>query len=142
MISSQQKTTIILIRHGECEGNREGLFRGRWDFPLNENGKLQAQAIAKEISANFKLDRIYSSPLSRALETARSISKATGAQIEIRNGFNNISLGSWEGKPKRKSKKNSQKNGIYGSTIQKGSGLKAQNLSLTYKGGLLPILTT
>ena len=104
MISSQQKTTIILIRHGECEGNREGLFRGRWDFPLNDNGKLQAQAIAKEIFANFKLDKIYSSPLSRALETARSISKATGAQIEIRNGFNNISLGLWEGKPKKKIK--------------------------------------
>jgi broad specificity phosphatase PhoE len=104
MGSDHYKTTVILIRHGECKGNREGLFRGRYDFPLNDNGKSQAKAIAHEIAQNFKLDKIYSSPLSRALETAQTISSVTNIPTEIRNGFNNISLGPWEGRPKREIK--------------------------------------
>jgi len=34
-------TLIILVRHGECEGNVKGVFRGRTDFPLNKRGLVQ-----------------------------------------------------------------------------------------------------
>ena len=94
------RTTIFIVRHGECAGNREGLFRGRCDFPLNETGIRQAEALALELKG-LGLTRIYTSPLSRATETARIIADACGADFETRAGFNNMSLGEWEGRPKR-----------------------------------------
>ena len=94
------RTTIFIVRHGECAGNREGLFRGRCDFPLNETGVRQAEALALELKG-LGLTRIYTSPLERATETARIIADACGADFEIRAGFNNMSLGEWEGRPKR-----------------------------------------
>ena len=93
------RTTIYLIRHGECVGNREGLFRGRYDFPLNEVGREQAESLAKELR-NMKFDAVYTSPLSRAVETAQIICKARKIEPIIEGGFNNIHLGEWEGRPK------------------------------------------
>ena len=94
------RTTIYLIRHGECAGNRQGLFRGRYDFPLNEVGRKQAESLARELK-DVNLDAIYSSPLSRATQTAKAICEGRGIEPIVEQGFNNISLGSWEGKPKK-----------------------------------------
>ncbi len=94
------RTTIFIVRHGECAGNREGLFRGRTDFPLNETGIVQANALALELKGKG-LSRIFSSPLTRAVETADRISKACSIEWEIRAGFTNIALGQWEGRPKK-----------------------------------------
>ncbi|MBA7540464.1 hypothetical protein ES705_32761 [subsurface metagenome] len=44
-------TLIILVRHGECEGNIKGMFRGRANFPLNERGLIQAQDLARELKS-------------------------------------------------------------------------------------------
>lgn len=92
-------TTIYLIRHGECAGNREGLFRGRYDFPLNEAGREQAKWLAKELR-NVAFDAVYSSPLSRAMKTAKVICEGRGMEPIAEQGLNNIHLGEWEGKPK------------------------------------------
>ena len=46
-------------------------------------------------------DAVYSSPLSRALETAKAICEGREIEPIVEQGFNNISLGSWEGKPKK-----------------------------------------
>lgn len=100
MAQSFVRTTIFVIRHGECEGNRDGLFRGRCDFPLNENGIRQAEALAVELK-NMGISRIFSSPLSRATETASRISRTCNTEWEIREGFNNVALGKWEGRPKK-----------------------------------------
>lgn len=93
------KTTLIFIRHGECEGNRAGLFRGRIDFPLNKNGIRQAEALREEIR-RFKIDVVYTSPLSRALKTAEIIGEPHGLTPVVEEGFNNITLGLWEGRVK------------------------------------------
>jgi len=93
-------TTILLIRHGETVGNREGLFRGQKDFPLNENGRVQAKALAEELRA-WKIDAIYSSPLSRAMETARPLADLSGLRVTEEPGFTNIRLGDWEGVAKK-----------------------------------------
>ncbi|WP_029165355.1 histidine phosphatase family protein [Aminiphilus circumscriptus] len=98
-------TTIILIRHGECAGNREGLFRGRRDFPLNETGQAQAKALAREMMS-FAPKYIYTSPLSRATETAEAIAHSCGALVDVREGFNNMALGPWEGAPKETIREN------------------------------------
>ncbi|OGD13845.1 phosphoglycerate mutase [Candidatus Atribacteria bacterium RBG_19FT_COMBO_35_14] len=93
-------TLIILVRHGECEGNIKGMFRGRADFPLNERGFIQVQDLAQELK-NFPLKHIYTSPLSRARQTAEAISLQCRVGVKIEERFNNIELGSWEGRLKK-----------------------------------------
>lgn len=97
--NSLDKTTVIIVRHGECKGNREGLFRGRNDFPLNEIGISQARELAKEVK-QFKPTKIFTSPLLRAKQTAEAIRLECGVEVEERNALNNIKIGPWEGKNK------------------------------------------
>jgi len=93
------RTVIIIVRHGECKGNREGLFRGRSDFPLNEIGFFQAGELAKEMKS-LQPTKIFTSPLARAIQTAEIISRECHIEVEKREGMNNIELGPWEGKSK------------------------------------------
>jgi probable phosphoglycerate mutase len=93
------KTWVFLVRHGECEGNREGLFRGRRDFPLNETGRNQAAALAEALRGH-RIDRVYTSPLSRATETGEAIAALQGCPVEVRQAFTDIALGPWEGQKK------------------------------------------
>lgn len=44
-------TRVLLIRHGETAWNREKVFRGRHDIPLNDNGRRQAQFVAEALRA-------------------------------------------------------------------------------------------
>ena len=90
-------TLIFLVRHGECEGNIRGMFRGRADFPLNKRGLVQAQDLAREFK-KIPVKYIYSSPLYRARQTAEAIGQQCGVEIKIEESFNNIELGSWEGR--------------------------------------------
>lgn len=89
---------IYFIRHGESVGNKEDRFRGRYDFPLNDNGLKQARALHNELKS-VQFDAIYSSPLKRAYKTAEIV--ADGKQtIHVDEGFTNISLGNWENQRK------------------------------------------
>jgi broad specificity phosphatase PhoE len=73
---------LYLIRHGETAKNRQKLLQGRSDVPLNENGRAQArQAAAFFERKGIRFDRVYASPLIRAVETARII---TGEEALIR----------------------------------------------------------
>lgn len=92
-------TRIILIRHGESQGNIENRFRGRKDYPLNERGRKQALELTEKLSG-FNPDIIYSSPLKRAMETAAPLAQRCSINIIVEEGFNNISLGNWEGRLK------------------------------------------
>ena len=65
---------IILIRHAECVGNISNRLSGITDFELTDNGKRQAQKLAKELR-NKNIDVIYSSPLRRAMDTAKYIAR-------------------------------------------------------------------
>ena len=94
-----ERTTILLARHGECRGNVEGLFRGRVDFPLNERGLRQAAELGSALRP-YSPEAVMTSPLLRAKDTARAIAGACSIRVEEDEGFNNISLGIWEGQPK------------------------------------------
>ena len=65
-------TRILLIRHGETEWNRIRRFQGRSDLPLNQRGRDQGHALALALE-DESVTAIYSSPLARAMETARLI---------------------------------------------------------------------
>ena len=62
-------TTIVLVRHGETDWNRDNRFQGHADPPLNDNGRAQARSLASELSART-YEAAYTSPLRRAYETA------------------------------------------------------------------------
>jgi phosphoserine phosphatase len=87
---------IYLVRHGETEWNREGVFRGRKDFPLNETGRAQARKTG-DYFAGKDISRIYSSPLTRALETAAPIGAAAGCPVTSMEEFTDMAFGVWEG---------------------------------------------
>ncbi|MCX7857612.1 MAG: histidine phosphatase family protein [Deltaproteobacteria bacterium] len=87
---------IFVIRHGETEWNREEIFRGKRDIPLNENGRDQAKKTAIFL-APFRINRIYSSPLVRAKETASIIGESHSVPVEIAEEFSDMNFGTWEG---------------------------------------------
>ena len=61
---------ILLVRHGETDFNKNKLIQGHSDIVLNETGKEQAINAGQKIT-DFDIDAVFSSPLKRALETAR-----------------------------------------------------------------------
>jgi len=85
---------LILIRHGETEHNRGQLTLGRADVPLNDRGRAQARALATSFLR--RPDAIVSSPLARALDTARGIASATGVDMEIDDGLIEMDVGEME----------------------------------------------
>lgn len=70
-------TQIYLVRHGETEWNRLGKTQGGSDIPLNEAGRGQAAATGEAL-ARVQWDRVYASPLERAMETATIIGSFCG----------------------------------------------------------------
>lgn len=73
-------TTIALIRHGETNWNLEERIQGQRDIPLNEAGRKQAEALAERLKRE-DWDRIISSDLLRAKETAEIIAIKTGIPL-------------------------------------------------------------
>jgi len=89
-------TSIYLVRHGQTAWNREEIFRGRTDVPLDEAGVRQAELAARYFEG-MEIHRIYSSPLSRAWETAQKISQLHNLKVEHLEGIIDLSFGNWEG---------------------------------------------
>jgi broad specificity phosphatase PhoE len=89
-------TTILLARHGETDWNREGRFQGHADPPLNEAGRAQAAKLAAELKG-VDLAAVYSSPLRRALETAKLVASEHDLQPVALDALREVDVGSWEG---------------------------------------------
>jgi probable phosphoglycerate mutase len=88
---------IYLVRHGETEWNRVRRFQGRSDLPLNQEGRKQVRALALALK-NKPLVAIYTSPLIRALETARLIKVFhPSTPIFEEKGFIEMDLGEFDG---------------------------------------------
>ncbi len=90
-------TTVILIRHGESEANRNGIFAGQIDPDLQEKGIRQAQLTAQYIAENYSVDKIYSSDLQRAYKTALCLAKRLGLAVIPKKELREIDGGDWEG---------------------------------------------
>ena len=89
-------THVLLIRHGQSEGNAAGRFGGHTDTPLSFRGRQQAERTARAL-ASEEFAAIYSSDLPRAVETAMPLVKLTGAQLITSDAFRERSVGVMEG---------------------------------------------
>lgn len=89
---------IYIIRHGETVANAAGRMQGLEDGPLNENGIKLAEITGKKLSGT-KFDAAYSSPLSRAAQTAGIVLKESGnsCQIMFDDRLKEFDMGDYEG---------------------------------------------
>jgi broad specificity phosphatase PhoE len=81
---------LILVRHGRTAANAAGLLQGRLDHPLDEHGRWQAERIAAALP---QVDRVVSSPLRRATETAATF----GAPVEVDERWIELDYGALDG---------------------------------------------
>ena len=88
---------IYLIRHGQTEWNKAGIFRGRKDLSLSEEGKRQALCTARRLK-ECSIAAVYSSPLKRAIETADAIASECRCPVIHEEGLIDLDFGDWEGR--------------------------------------------
>lgn len=91
-----EMTRIYLVRHGETLWNKDLRYQGHRDIPLSEVGLAQAEKISARLAAE-KLDVIYASDLSRAMETARIIARPHNLPIKTEPRLKETNFGLWEG---------------------------------------------
>ena len=89
-------TTLLFIRHGETDWNRQQRFQGQIDVPLNETGLAQAARLGQRLAAE-PLDVLLSSDLKRAQQTAAPLAQAWGLQPQLVSGLREQQFGAWEG---------------------------------------------
>ncbi len=90
-------TRLVIIRHGESVYNIERKYTGQLDVALTEKGVLQAEITGKYILENYKIDKIYSSDLTRAIDTAKPIADPLGLEIHTDARLREIYAGEWQG---------------------------------------------
>jgi broad specificity phosphatase PhoE len=95
---------LILARHGETLWNVDKVFRGRADVNLDEVGIKQAELMGKYLS-NWELEAIYSSPLTRALDTANMIARYQKVAVLIAQGLTDFDYGEWQSLPEQEVKR-------------------------------------
>jgi broad specificity phosphatase PhoE len=73
---------FLLVRHGQSTANAKGVWQGQMEFPLTERGRVQAGLAGRGLSCE-PFEGLYSSPLSRAFQTAKIIRDRTGFAGEV-----------------------------------------------------------
>jgi broad specificity phosphatase PhoE len=89
-------TTILMVRHGETDWNRDNRFQGHADPPLNDVGRSQARRLAAQL-AGRSFAAVYSSPLRRAYETALIVASVLDVTVQISDALREVDVGSWSG---------------------------------------------
>jgi broad specificity phosphatase PhoE len=90
---------LILVRHGESEGNRIRRFTTSPEAPITDLGRRQAYDAARVIREAFRPELVIASPYVRARDTGRIIAGELGLPIEIESDFREQSLGELAGQP-------------------------------------------
>lgn len=86
---------LFVVRHGQTGGNGQR-YVGWEDEPLDPVGIEQARAVAARLGAEA-IDAVYSSPLSRALDTARPLAARLGLAVAVREELKEIDYGRFQG---------------------------------------------
>jgi 2,3-bisphosphoglycerate-dependent phosphoglycerate mutase len=89
-------TTIVLVRHGETDWNRERRFQGHADEPLNDAGRAQVLELAERLEGE-RFAAAYTSPLRRACESAAILGSRLGLIVEPNSALAEVDVGSWSG---------------------------------------------
>jgi broad specificity phosphatase PhoE len=92
---------LILVRHCTTEWNKMGMIQGQTDIPLCEEGKLEAEKLA-DLLVGFKIDKLVSSDLKRAAETAAIMSARLNAKIILDKRLRECNFGKIEGLLRKK----------------------------------------
>ena len=94
--------TIILVRHGENDWSKKNKLAGRIPgVHLNETGHRQAHAVAQRLAA-LPLKAVYSSPVTRCVETAAYIADTHRLTVQYVDEVGEVEYGEWEGKKIKK----------------------------------------
>jgi probable phosphoglycerate mutase len=86
----------MLVRHGATPLTAEDRFSGAGAVDLSAEGQAQVSALAARL-AEWPIQALYASPLSRTLQTAEILAGSRGLQIQARADLREISHGHWEG---------------------------------------------
>jgi broad specificity phosphatase PhoE len=89
---------IILARHGNTPWNKDKIFRGSKDIPLDDQGREEAQALAEWLKDDT-IQAAYTSPLSRSRDTAQAIARNHNVEVNDLSGLADLRYGDWEGMP-------------------------------------------
>ncbi len=87
---------IYLVRHGSTKWNEKDKVQGLINNELSKKGVEQVKETAKFLR-NFKIDKIYASPLKRAYKTAEIINEKIKSEIKVIDEFIELDCGVWEG---------------------------------------------
>ena len=87
---------IYIIRHGLTESNRKKIYAGWSKEGLCQEGINAILEVGKKLKT-FKIDKILSSPIKRAVQTARVINSYINKDIEIEDDLKEMKMGPWEG---------------------------------------------
>jgi probable phosphoglycerate mutase len=87
---------LYITRHGETEWNKAGKMQGWQNSDLTEKGIENAKKLGESLKS-IEFDRIYCSPLGRALETAKHIRGSKATEIIIKDSLKEMGFGCWEG---------------------------------------------
>ncbi len=90
-------TRVFLVRHGATVLSAEDRYAGSVDVALSNEGKAQARALGARL-AGEKVTAVYSSPMSRAQDTARAIVEGRGLDVATVPELRETDHGHWEGK--------------------------------------------
>lgn len=92
--------SLLLVRHGQIQANRKGLWHGSTDSPLTWRGRLQVRRTARYLERNHSgVSAIYSSPLKRCRHTATVIGRHLRLEPEVIEDLREYAIGEWEGMP-------------------------------------------
>lgn len=91
-------TTLLLVRHGESEANRSGIFAGQTDVELLHKGIEQAQKTAQYIAEHYIVSTVYASDLKRAYKTGKVIADLLQVDLVSNEKLREINAGEWQGK--------------------------------------------
>lgn len=98
--SKPAATRVYLVRHGATDVTAEDRFAGASGVELSDEGRWQAARLGERLR-HEGMTALYSSPLSRTVETARIVAGACALEIETRDGLREIGHGHWEGLTRR-----------------------------------------
>jgi broad specificity phosphatase PhoE len=88
---------LLLIRHGQTRWNRDQVFRGGADVPLDRAGMAQARALSARLRP-ADIAAVYSGPLARARRTAELVAEPHGLPVTVLPGLDDMRFGAWEGR--------------------------------------------